>query len=322
MGIYRRAGDISRGWRCRISILCNPSMVAFVPVHGGTISRMGWEDEEKPVFEAFLKALPGFAGRPIAEWRQGANPPDVLCIDGTGSRIGVELGEWLNEAQMRANKSREHLENSYLSAVRSAELAQPDHIGVVWLGPKADVELRPENGERFRDELEKCIRKIDKAWPFRSDWGNPHFGIHRDFSSYPVVERHLDSIHLFSRKDKGPPPGYCWIRFPNRAGWYTPSDAVEALLALINDKTSKYSGLRQRENLGELYLLVYYSQGLIYNTTFEGPGFGLSEVSLIAARRVANNTGSFQKVFLFYALKPELRAVQIWPHPAEQTTST
>jgi hypothetical protein len=234
----------------------------------------------------------------------------------------VELVEWLNEAQIRANKKREHLENSYLKAVRSRELAQPDHIGVVWLGPKADKELRPEDGEQFRDELVRCLRKIDKSWPLRSDWENPHFQIHGGFSSYPVLGRHLDSIHVFSRRDNSPPPGYCWIRFPNWTWWYTPDDAVKALLASIDDKTSKYSGLHQKENLGELYLLAYYSQGLTYNTTFEGPGFGLSEVSLIAARHVANNPGLFQKIFLFYALRPQLRAFQIWPQPSEQAAST
>jgi hypothetical protein len=34
---------------------------------------------------------PNFAGRPLEDIRWGGDPPDVLCLDQLGERIGVEL---------------------------------------------------------------------------------------------------------------------------------------------------------------------------------------------------------------------------------------
>ena len=47
--------------------------------------------EEKVIFEFFMKLMPNFAGRPV-KWQPGNDPPDVLCTDNDGVRIGVELG--------------------------------------------------------------------------------------------------------------------------------------------------------------------------------------------------------------------------------------
>jgi len=59
-------------------------------------------ETEKEIFAALLKAAPRFVGEPIENWAQPADEkdfPDVVCRTPSGKRIGVELGEWLNEEQ-------------------------------------------------------------------------------------------------------------------------------------------------------------------------------------------------------------------------------
>ena len=58
-----------------------------------------WE-REAGIFASFLDAAPDFAGARIANWIHNRNDsPDILCTDSTGSRIGVEMTEWLDEEQ-------------------------------------------------------------------------------------------------------------------------------------------------------------------------------------------------------------------------------
>ena len=55
-------------------------------------------------FDAFKSAHPNFAGRPVVSIQWGGDPPDVLCLDSPGKRIGAELVQWVNEQQMAESK--------------------------------------------------------------------------------------------------------------------------------------------------------------------------------------------------------------------------
>src|SRR5882724_10805664 len=92
-------------------------------------------------FEAFRLALPNFAGRPVVSIQWGGDPPDVLCLDGPGKRIGVELVQWVNERQMAVSKARFKLEDSYQFAIRSSEEQPPANIGLVFIYAKDNAIL-------------------------------------------------------------------------------------------------------------------------------------------------------------------------------------
>ena len=65
---------------------------------------MSNRDDEKNIFAAFLRVEPLFSGERIRKWTQPKNEseiPDVTCISESELKIGVELGEWLNEAEIR-----------------------------------------------------------------------------------------------------------------------------------------------------------------------------------------------------------------------------
>jgi hypothetical protein len=268
--------------------------------------------EERRVFQAFYDVCPNFAHRPVS-WTDGANPPDVLCADSAGNLVGVELGEWLNEAQIRSNKRLERWEDSYLKVIRSQDEAPPKNYGPVWVGPKPDVELSASDGESFRRELLRLVRQVDQDWPSHREWDSPQGYTVREFSAYPVVARYLTDLHFHPQGRPGIIPGIRWIRFPYRGGSYSPQDAVDALLELLRDKTAKYSDLHAKQSLTELYLIAYYNKAALYNSPYLAPGLGLPEVASIAAAEVANNPRPFQKIFLFNATKPGLEVFQLWP---------
>jgi hypothetical protein len=107
---------------------------------------------EKAIFEAFLRVLPNFAGEPIqGEAKQPADEkefPDVVCTTISGKRIGVELGEWFNEQELRSIKSMEGIQKSILDAIGPQGNNETGNIYVVW--PKAKVKARIKIGRRNR----------------------------------------------------------------------------------------------------------------------------------------------------------------------------
>lgn len=268
--------------------------------------------EERSVFQAFYGVCPNFADPPVS-WADGADPPDVLCTDSAGNLVGVELGEWLNEAQIRSNKRLERWQDSYLKVIRSQDERPPNNFAIVWLGPKPAVELSASDGAVFRLELLSLLRQIDNEWPKHREWHSPQGAFVRELAGYPCVARYLTHTHVHPKSGSGVVPGIPWIRFPARGGFYSSRDAVDALLELLRDKTAKYADLHAKEGLTELYLVAYYNKALFYNSTYLAPSFGLPEVASIAAAEVAKNPGPFQKIFLFNATKPGLEVFQLWP---------
>jgi hypothetical protein len=81
---------------------------------------MSKRDDERVIFAAFLLLEPLFSGEKITTLTQPQNEsefPDVTCISESGLKIGVELGEWLNEAEIRHAKGMERIQTSILGAV-------------------------------------------------------------------------------------------------------------------------------------------------------------------------------------------------------------
>jgi hypothetical protein len=268
--------------------------------------------DEKLVFQVFYEAHPHFAGRQMS-WADGADPPDVLCTDSVGKLIGVELGEWLNEAEIRSNKRRERWQDSYLKAIRSEEEAPPRNFGMVWLRPKPGVHLSTSDGPVFRQELFRLLSRVDGDWPVHPEWHRPRGRVVGEFPSYPCLTRYLMHVRFHPKWGSGVALGTPWVGFRPRADAYSPGDAVDALLELLREKTAKYSGLHARQSLTELYLIAYYNKALFYNSPYVAPGFALPEVARIATDEVAKNPGPFQKIFLFNATNPGLDVFQLWP---------
>jgi len=263
---------------------------------------------EKIVFEKFIANRPDFAWRPVS-WEEGDDPPDVLCKDGTGRRIGVELAEWLNEEQIQASKLRGSIEDSYDEALQSKKTTAPANVGLVWLSRKEEVRLSKSDYGQFRNEMYDLIVEIDKT--LTPDYLNGEL-IH-DFGARHTLQNYLDHIRVFHIDRFAYCPGSRWVAFPSHAEWYHPDSAVEALKVILEKKTAKYSDLHITQNLDELYLLIYYAQGFQHNTPYTAPSFGFKEVAEKARSVVEKDHGKFQKIFLFNSLDGMIECAELWP---------
>src|SRR5215475_937399 len=97
---------------------------------------MAKREYEAAIFKAFLNVKPDFCGEPISEWTQPADEkdfPDVICKTASKKRVGVEIGEWLNEEQLTHAKSMERAQDTLLKGIGPQGDNKTDNIYFVWL---------------------------------------------------------------------------------------------------------------------------------------------------------------------------------------------
>jgi hypothetical protein len=268
--------------------------------------------EERLVFTALCQAHPDFAGATV-NWEEGPDPPDYIGTDPADHRIGVELGEWLNEEQMGDGKRQERAEDSFFAAIRSEQEDPPHNVGTVWVFLKEEGVLPPEDATQFRAEILECIRAVDTTWTRNPERDNPQDYDHIEFSAYPCLQKYLTALQFRSARRSQAHRGIAWVCFPPKGSPYTPKPAVDALLKLLEKKTKKYANLRAALNLDALYLVAYWNRGLIYNSPFLAGGFDFQDVARLAREAVARNPGPFQKIFLFNALPQDLDLAELYP---------
>ncbi len=205
------------------------------------------ENTERQIFEAFCAVHPNFAGRALKDCRRGANPPDFLCHDFSGNRIGVELTEWVNESQIASQKPRQQLYSAYLRIISSERECPPCNIENVTLELKSRTRPRASRATVFRRELFDCIQQVDRNWDAsRGSRAREQF----EFPNYPSLCECVAWIEYWpywpcSPSDRA--TGVQWIRFPARGGFYSSQLMVEALLENLRKKIAKYAALHQRE---------------------------------------------------------------------------
>jgi hypothetical protein len=96
------------------------------------------EQREKAIFDYFESKNLNFAGRKVTSV-VGKDPPDILCTDDLGKRIGVELGEWVNADQIEASKRRETIEQS----CRVRHKPEPGLRAVLLVAPALPYSILP-----------------------------------------------------------------------------------------------------------------------------------------------------------------------------------
>lgn len=278
---------------------------------------MSKRSDEKAIFSAFLAAAPSFRDESIIGWHQPEDEndfPDVICASASGTRIGVELGEWLNEKEMKAAKGQERLQNSVLQAIGEQGPNTTQNILFLWLRPKSRARIRVADSEAFRSQLFSCIWDCDARWPRERFWHSPQ-GAHvggNDLSPYPVLAKYLDGLQMFPRaRYHGWPPygtsvqeqwpsGIDWITFPARGGSFSEDTMLQPLLQLLSDKTDHYAP--RGSGLDRLYLVVYYNQAALYNSPAETPRFSFADAVARAREFMEGDPEPFTGIFLFIAV--------------------
>ncbi len=267
---------------------------------------------ERQVFEAFCDIQPNFPGRSLKNWERGANPPDFLCQDFSGQRIGVELTEWVNEGQIAAEKARQDLIMGYLQIIQSERETPPKNIEFVTLAPNRKAPSR-KGVEEFRRQLFECIGEVDSRWdsPVSPVGAQPR--LQWEFPNHSRLSKHLGCIQYWPVFKSRTPLGIRWIRFRPRGGAYNPEAMVSTLIQIIRKKTAMYKSLHRAQQLSELYLVAYYGSAMLYNPPYHGLNFGFQEVASAISAELSSNAGCFDKVFLFSPVEKNEKILQVWP---------
>lgn len=269
-------------------------------------------------FEAFKRVHPNFAGRPLVTIQWGGDPPDVLCLDAAGKRIGVELVQWVNERQMAASKARSKIQDSYRLAIRSSYQQPPTNIGLVYIHAKDKTILEPQNATAFRKELYDFVARIDADWLKNPEWDHPQGYWFTDFTGCPRLSQYIERLHFYARGRRFDPQlGADWLTFRAHGGAYASDWMRDALLQNIRRKIQKYAKPHnrlklQQQQLAEFCLLAYYDEAVLHNTPYDGPGFGFPEIAATVSRELAANPHPCDKVFLYSPIE-EVPVIQIWP---------
>jgi len=275
-------------------------------------------DHEKAIFEAFRGVCPDFAGEPIqGEAKQPADEtefPDVICTTVSGKRIGVELGQWFNEQELRTAKSMERIQNSILDAIGSQGDNETDNIYVVFLRPRVKARIKSEDKTAFRKEIFQCIAEADKRWGSEGFRYGPqgYEAQAEDLMGFPHLAKYLAAIRFFPRQwyFGWPPngyvskrtwsPGYNWIIFPARGGSYSEDTMLHPLLELIAQKQEHYGDCGT--GFDRLCLVVYYNLAVLYNSPVEALNFKFDDAVQVAKQFIGDDPKPFDDIFLFLAI--------------------
>lgn len=275
-------------------------------------------EHEKAIFEAFRRLYPDFAGEPIqGEAKQPADEtefPDVICTTVSGKRIGVELGQWFNEQELRTAKGMERIQNSILDAIGPQGDNETENIYVVFLKPKVKARINSEDKAAFRTEMFQYIANVDKRWGSEGFRCGPqgYEAKAEDLNSCRHLAKYLAAIRFFPRQSYvgWPPNGYIskrtwsagqsWIIFPPRGGSYSEDTMVQALLELIAQKQEHYGSCGT--GFDRLCLVVYYNLAVLYNSSVETLNLKFDDVVQVAKEFVGDDLKPFDDIFLFLAI--------------------
>ncbi len=273
---------------------------------------------EKLIFESFLRVFPDFAGEPIKEWdivdewyakRALAPPaqpfdkrPDVIAVTASGKMIGIELKSWVNRDQITEARKQERIQDDILKAIGKLPPNETQHIGFVGLSPK-QVRFEPRDASDFRKQMFGLIEQVDNNWTQRPK-GNQNYWHMSGFANFPILGKYLESarFHPASRRRVR------WILFPKSpypSGHYSPKDMLETLRSALLDHRNdeRYKDLKTQVGLDEVYLLVHYDfKAFAYNTPLDSPNFGFKEAADFASGVLHGDGGYFDRIFLFHFL--------------------
>ncbi len=263
---------------------------------------------EIEIFDALRHDHPEFEGD-VVRWEAGPDPPDFIGTRRDGTRIGIELTEWLDGRQASASIRRTEAQYVVSEILKTKPPARPRNFSVVQVSLRDGARLTKRHLDTFRGEFFQLIAQLDANWEqLLSGYPLPMW---TDFSGYPTVAKYVSSLLFHTSPVIGRTLGH-WIIFGPTGGAYTPRWAAKALLSRIETKT-RYRGLATTYGLAELILVVHYGlKGILHNTPYTGLNFGLNEIVQEVTVLLRKNHTTFQRVYLYFALN-EGPLIQVWP---------
>src|ERR1700733_11341664 len=246
---------------------------------------------ERQQWQALLKYHPNFLN--IASWIDGPDPPDVLVTDLQNRRIGVELTEWLNEAQTKAATDHAKARDQWLATLDSENVQPPTNYSSVNVEFRSDAKFHAKDAATFRREFYEFLFGIDAKWEKEME-GNPQ-KFEMDFSAFPTLKPQIELIR-FNDYSVRHQLGTKWVVGDLPGGAYDPLAASVALSELIAKKAAKpnYQTLKQEQRLDEHDLVIVYGDlSLTRNTPLVASTWTFRDVLKFARSEFARLGGPF-----------------------------
>jgi hypothetical protein len=264
---------------------------------------------EVDLFENLRRDNPTFESS-VLKWEPGQDPPDFVGTREDGSRVGVELTEWLDGHQASASIRRTEALHTFWIVLNADSPPCPKNCSAVQISLKEDgVRLSKKHESRFRTEFFELLTYLDEEWD-RLLAGFPMPGW-TEFGGFPAVEKYVAALTFLTypigrRYEKQ------WVIFEGTGGAYSPQWAMESLFARIRAKTL-YRGISETYGLSDLALVVHRGlKGIMHNAPYEGMNFGLNNIVDEVRATLAQDAGPFTRIYLYFAFN-EGRLVQVLP---------
>jgi hypothetical protein len=207
-------------------------------IHRHKVAQAG---EEKTLFEAFLRLASDFAGEEIiATNPTEADPPDYVCVTGTGRRIGVEIGQLAQRYEFRAGILRGRITSDLLEAIGHPQPV--NHSKKFWLlvfCPKAKVHIGPVEFAEFRHSLMRLIEHIESEWPAK--FSRIHYPF-RDLTRFPPLNHYLEHVSFVPGRAKT--SGGDWIVPIGATDSFEDGWAAQTMLELLQEKRKRCRALK------------------------------------------------------------------------------
>ncbi|HEV3110071.1 MAG TPA: hypothetical protein VGY99_06220 [Candidatus Binataceae bacterium] len=281
---------------------------------------------ELAVFACFLEAHPSFAGE-VECYGPGTKDKEIADIAAklkTGGCISFQLGRWLHEPQMEEAKRKEKQRTKLHGALLPCLEYKPRNFAHVAVAI-GDANFDHRDGDALRGEFLRIVSDVEAGWHkerLRQVYGYPLTG----FAGYPTVGKYIRTHHFWPQHS--PSEGVLsealglqavdgrradpWIVFTLKEGSsYSSELALQALDKIITKKTTKYD----RHQTGDLRLIIYYDEAVLYNTPYEDQRHETFADMAHQARQflMGKDVRPFGKIYLLRALRPDPEAFEIWP---------
>jgi hypothetical protein len=172
---------------------------------------------EIAVFDALRHDHPEFGGD-VVRWEPGPDPPDFIGTHRDGTKVSIELTEWLDGRQASASIRRTEAKYAFWETLNSTVSARPRIFSVVQVSLREGARLAKRHGGTFRAEFFELITHLDDNWQqLLSGYPQP---IWTDFSGHPTVAKYVSGL-LFYRSPLIQHTGGPWIIFEATGGAYT-----------------------------------------------------------------------------------------------------
>jgi hypothetical protein len=266
-------------------------------------------DREIGHFKGFLELEPEFCGEPLAKWDTPDDEkdfPDVKGLSASGKKIGVEIGEWLNEDEMAASKSKEKREAAYLDAIGDQGKRFTKNIEYIWLYARRG-RIEDKDSAAFREQLFRYVVECDERWPRERYWAGGPILKKADFAPYPMLVKYLEAIKLHPWKDSDTFK-YRWVWFTANVGVFDQDTMLIPLRDLMIEKIEHYGA---RTGFDQLSLLLVYHQAALYNSPADTPLHSYEDAVKRVRTVIGEDLGAFDSVFLYIAVNPGRRVMRI-----------